>query len=118
MDERDVARLLRELPRTRASAGFAARVGNRIAAGSPRRRRGRLAVPALAAAAVFAVVAGIRIGAVRRDRELQRETRALAREIDEMKRALPSPLVEVGGEDGARYVVDLRRLPGRREGVL
>jgi hypothetical protein len=128
MDERDVAELLRSLPRARAGEGFTDAVRERIRGGSPRRHLGkrgdprrdrrRIVLPALVAAGAFAVVAGLRLDALRRDREIRRETRALAREIEEMKRTLPSPLVEVSGENGARYVVDLRRLPGRRDGVL
>ena len=116
MDERDVSELLRDLPRLRAGAGFPAAVRNRLRRVPPLRRGIRIAVPAVAAAAAFAFV--LRLDARRKDRELRQETRALAREIEEMKRTLPSPLVEVGGENGARYVVDLRRLPGRRGGVL
>jgi hypothetical protein len=118
MDERDVTELLRDLPRLRASERFTETVRERVRGGPPRRDSRRIVLPALAAAAAFAVVAGVRLDSLRRDRELRRETHALAREIEEMKRTLPSPLVEVGGEDGARYVVDLRRLPGRRDGVL
>jgi len=118
MDERDVTELLRDLPRARAGEGFTEAVRQRIRGGSPRPDRPRIVAAALAAAAAFALVAGLRLDALRRDREIRRETRALAREIEEMKRTLPSPLVEVGGENGARYVVDLRRLPGRRDGVL
>jgi len=118
MDERDVTALLRGLPRAAASEGFTDAVRGRIRGGPPRRSFRRVVLPALAAAAAFALVAGLRLDAVRRDREIRRETRALAREIEEMKRTLASPLVEVSGENGARYVVDLRRLPGRRDGVL
>jgi hypothetical protein len=127
MDERDVAELLRSLPRARAGEGFTDAVRGRIRGGSSRRHLGkrgdprdrrRIVLPALVAAGAFAVVAGLRFDALRRDREIRRETRALAREIEEMKRTLPSPLVEVSGENGTRYVVDLRRLPGRRDGVL
>ena len=118
MDEREVREVLRELPRVRPSAGFASRVAGRIRSNRAPRRGARVFLPAVAAAAAFAFAAGIRIEAVRKDRAIRRETRALAREIREMKRTLPSPVIELGEENGVRYVIDLRRLPGRRDGVL
>jgi hypothetical protein len=35
-----------------------------------------------------------------------------------MKRALPSPVIDLGKKDGVRYVLDLRRVPAPRGGVL
>ena len=117
MDERDVREALRELPRQRASAGFSARVRRRIRDARPRPRRSAL-VPIAAAAAAAALVAAVRVDTVRRERALRRETRELAREIEEMKRTLPSPFVDLGERDGVRYVIDLRRAPGRPGGTL
>jgi hypothetical protein len=117
MDEADVREALKDLPRLTASAGFAAGVRRRIH-GAPPRTRGRMLLPVAAVAAAFAFAGVVRLDAVRRERALRRETRALAREIEEMKRTLPSPVVEVGERDGVRYVIDLRRPPGRRSGTL
>jgi hypothetical protein len=117
MDDRDLGDLLRELPRVRAGADFDARVLRRIRGGRPAPRWVRALLPALAAAGAIVFAAALRRQETRRE-AVREETRALARELDEMKRALPSPVVDVGGEDGVRYVIDLRRLPGRRGGVL
>ena len=117
MDEADVRDALKDLPRYTASAGFAAGVRRRIRSVPPR-RRSRALLPLAAAAAAFAFAGALRLDAVRRERALRQETRALAREIEEMKRTLPSPVVEVGERDGIRYVIDLRRPPGRRSGTL
>ena len=116
MDEADVRDALKDLPRYAASAGFAAGVRRRIRGVPP--RRSRLLLPLAAAASAFAFAGALRLEAVRRERALRRETGALVREIEEMKRTLPSPYVEVGERDGVRYVIDLRRPPGRRSGTL
>ena len=118
MDDGDIGDLLRELPRVRAGADFDARVLRRLRAGrrpAPRWRRALLPAIAAAGAVVFAAV--LRREETRRE-AVRQETRALARELDEMKQALPSPVVDVGEENGVRYVIDLRRFPGRRDGVL
>ena len=117
MDERDVADVLRDLPRVGPSEGFAERVLRKARAGGGRRPDGWRA-PVLVAAATAAAlgIAGERRH--RRERALRDETRSIARELEGMKRTLPSPVIDLGRKDGVRYVLDLRRVPAPRGGIL
>ena len=117
MDERDVTDALRDLPRVGPSEGFSERVLRKARTGS-RRRPDRWRAPVLIAAAAVAAlgIAGERRH--RRERAIRDETRSIARELEGMKRTLPSPVIDLGKKDGVRYVLDLRRVPAPRGGIL
>lgn len=121
MNERDLDRALRSLPRTRARPGFTRDVLDRLdhpaTVSTPPIRWSRFALAVgAAAAAVIAVVL------VTRDAhetsperrlldELQAEHASIAREIDRL-RVEPSfdPVLYLGGDDTVAYVVELDSL--------
>jgi hypothetical protein len=118
VDERELKEALRDLPRIVPSGPFADSVLRRIREDAreakPRPWRGPLLIAAVAIAA-----AGVARERERRQaRALENETRAIAREIEGMKRTLPSPMIDLGQRDGVRYVLDLRRVPAARGGIL
>jgi hypothetical protein len=119
MEDRDVEGALRELPRLGAAEDFSRRVLDRIhrkeeAPGRGRRRAIALMLAVAAAGGAWQV----RRIEQRRAEAVRIETRAIAREIERMKNAIPSPVIDLGREGNVRYVVDLRRIPGSRSGVL
>lgn len=118
MDERELKEALRDLPRIVPSGHLSNSVLRRIRS-ETREAKGRFwRAPALVAAVALAA-AGIAKDRERRQaRVLQDETRALAREIEGMRRTLPSPMIDLGKRDGVRYVLDLRRVPASRGGIL
>ena len=119
MEDHNLGRLLRELPREQARAGFTARVlANLDAKPEPRTRRTPRMV--LATAALVAAVASAGILQLRADRheelrkaearkvlqELRSEHESLEREL----RTLSDPVVYVGGNEDVDLVVDLSRV--------
>lgn len=130
MEDHDVGRLLRELPRESARPGFTQRVLARLeepaqSAAVPGWREGRgwrlrLAMAATSAAALLVVVSA---GAVRHEqsreaertaeaRRLLQEIRAEHDRIEQELRALSEPpVVYVGGDEEVDLVVDLDRVP-------
>lgn len=117
MDERDVAGVLRDLPRIGPGDGFSERVLRKARTGG-RTGSGGWRAPVLIAAAAASVLGIAGEQRRRRERALRDETRSIARELEGMKRALPSPVIDLGKKDGVRYVLDLRRVPAPRGGVL
>jgi len=118
VDERDVAEVLRDLPRIGPSDGFSERVLRKARSGGRTPRAGRWRAPVLIAAAAVAALGIAGEQRRRRERALRDETRSIARELEGMKRALPSPMIDLGKKDGVRYVLDLRRVPAPRGGIL
>jgi len=118
MDENELIEMLRALPKTSPSAGFSDGVLRRIREGARPRRTIPWGASALLAAAVIAGAGFARERHRREARAIREETRAIAREIEGMKRTLPSPLIDLGEKDGVRYVFDLRRAPVPRGGTL
>ena len=120
MDEREVKEALRDLPRIAPSAQFSDSVLRRIRRDARETKTRPWRAP-LVFAAVALAVAGIareRERERRQARALRDETRAIAREIEGMRRTLPSPMIDLGKSDGVRYVLDLRRVPASRGGIL
>ena len=118
MDENELIEALRALPRTSPSAAFSDGVLRRIREGARPRRSVPWRASALLAAAAVAGAGWVREHHRQEARALREETRAIAREIEGMKRTLPSPLIDLGEKDGIRYVFDLRRPPVSRGGTL
>jgi hypothetical protein len=127
MEDQNLGRLLRELPREKARPGFTTRVLARLDAVSERReRRGlpRAWRPRLAAAFTVLVVASGAAGLVRyeqreaqraarvaRARQLLRELRAEHGQIKRELESLPAPpVVYLGGNEDMDLVVDLRQV--------
>ncbi len=109
----DIDRLLRQLPRSRASTGFAPRV---LAAARPGHAPRRPAVAWIAAAAV-AVALALAVwlrpppAAPPADRQqLLAEQQELMRELEQLKAALrqpTGPVVYLGGDERVDLVLDL-----------
>jgi len=118
MDENELIEALRALPKTSPSAAFSDGVLRRIQEDARRKRSVPWGASALLAAAVVAATGLARERHRREARAIREETRAIAREIEGMKRTLPSPLIDLGEKDGVRYVFDLRRAPVSRGGTL
>ena len=118
MDERELTEAIRELPRVGPGDGFTEAVLRRARAGGPEPRFRPWRSSLLIAAAAVVALGVAREQRRRQERELRDEARSIARELEGMKRALPSPVIDLGGKDGVRYVLDLRRVPAARGGVL
>ena len=117
MDERELIEALRDLPRIVPGHDFSDAVLRRLRRDRDTKSRSWRTPVLIAAAAVAAV--GIATERERRQtRALRDETRAIARELEGMKRTLPSPVIDLGRTDGVRYVLDLRRVPASRGGIL
>ena len=118
MDERELKEALRDLPRIVPSGQFSDSVLRRV------RRDSRETKPRAWRAPLLIAAVAIAAGGIARERErrqaraIQEETRAIAREIEGMRRTLPSPMIDLGERDGVRYVLDLRRVPASRGGIL
>lgn len=130
MEEDTVSRLVRELPRHKASAHFTAGVLRRLRE-EPRRRRGPVPRLALAAAAVAAVAAGLlgahqlaeergreraRQEALHRLEALEVRTVELKNEIRSLERLArdAQPVVYLGSTPSVDVVVDLGRMAPAR----
>ena len=120
MDDLELREALRELPRVSPPTNFTETVLSRLrAARSSRRPAPVWLAPVLVAAAVLVAGVGLRRAErLRRAQSIRDETRSISREVDALKRTLPSPVIDLGEKDGVRYVLDLRRLPGYRGGTL
>lgn len=116
--ERELERLLAELPRVSASPGFSRRVLAELEApaASPGRRGWRLA--AAAGAAAIALAAGLWLlpratpgPPLAETRALEQEHRLLMQELEALKASLrddePAPVLYLGGTEGLDLVLDL-----------
>ncbi|RMH22539.1 MAG: hypothetical protein D6696_03065 [Acidobacteria bacterium] len=123
-DDRWLDRILRDLPRQRASSDFTARVMRRLetpASGPPRRSWRWLAA---AAGLVLVLAASWGVAQQRASRQaraeleaLRAEHRALRAELEELRQleAAARGVVYLGSTDDADWVLDLRRLARRLE---
>ena len=118
MDDNELIDALRALPRTSPSAAFSEGVLRRIREGARPRRSVPWGASAVVAAVVVAGAGWARERHRRETKAIREETREIAREIEGMKRTLPSPMIDLGEKDGVRYVFDLRRAPVPRGGTL
>jgi len=118
VDERELKEALRELPRIVPGDRFSDSVLRRIRRETREKKPRAWRAPLLTAAVVIAAAGIARERQRRHARALEDETRAIAREIEGMKRTLPSPMIDLGQRDGVRYVLDLRRVPASRGGIL
>jgi hypothetical protein len=124
MNDEDLSRLLRELPREEPSFDFTRRVLEKLDARSLRFRRSRGAVLAWAAAALLGVLLSQgylreryqRSRAAARVRELRDEYRELQTELEKLRTLTRElePVLPLGGTDELEFVFDLRELA--REG--
>ena len=124
----DVGRLLRELPRQRASSGFTDRVMNAVSEDVTAPPRWRLPLVAAAAGLLVGtlVVGGShlvkpRAGAVQVERveELKNEFLELKGELEKLRSlaAELEPVLELGGTEDVDFVIDLQELADRGPGV-
>ena len=129
MEDHDVGRLLRELPRETARSGFTQRVLARLdepaqSAAVPGWREGRgwrfrLAMAATTTALLAVVSAGVIRHEQSREAERTAEARRLLQEIraehdrieQELRALSEPPVVYVGGDEEVDLVVDLDRVP-------
>lgn len=126
MEDHDVGRLLRELPRETARPGFTQRVLARLdepaqsaALSEGRGWRFRLAMAATTAALLVVVSAGVVRHEQSREAERTAEARRLLQEIraehdrieQELRALSEPPLVYVGGDEEVDLVVDLNKVP-------
>ena len=118
MDERELKEALRDLPRIVPSGRFSDSVLRRIREDGRELKSRAWRAPVLIAAAALAAAGIARERERRQARALRDETRAIAQEIEGMRRTLPSPMIDLGKRDGVRYVLDLRRVPASRGGIL
>jgi len=119
VDDLELREALGELPRVSPSGDFTETVLRRLRPGSRSRRPAPVwLAPALAAAVLVAGIGVRRAERQRRVLSIRDETRSIAREVNALKKTLPSPVIDLGEKDGVRYVLDLRRLPGYRGGTL
>jgi hypothetical protein len=125
MNDEDVSRLLRELPREEPSFDFTRRVLAKLDARSRSGSRSRGVVLAWAAAALLGVILSQgyvrewyqRSRAAARVRELRDEYRELQTELEKLRTLTRElePVLPLGGTDDVEFVFDLREL-ARREG--
>lgn len=125
MDDQRLGRLLRELPEERAGAGFTARVLERLDRPDMERYavawRPRLAMPAIAMAALVALAISVGLSKVRHEpappdraevrqilEELRTEQERLEQDFEAMRAAAPEgPVLYLGGNEEIDLVVDL-----------
>jgi hypothetical protein len=122
MEDHDLGRILRELPREHAREGFTARVLADLddAPGRPAVsaiwRRPRLVFATAALVAVMASAGVLQYRADQRHEEARRLLRELRSEHDSLKHELESlstpPVVYIGGNEQVDLVVDLSRVQG------
>lgn len=125
--DRELDRLLSELPRTAASPGFSRRVLADLDA-APRPRRGSRWLLALAGAAALAAGlwliprAAPRQQTLAESRALEQEHRLLVEELEALKASLhdssEAPVLYLGGTEGLDVVLDLEPVwPGAAAGA-
>ncbi len=125
MKDEDIEKLLRSLPRQRASAEFTPRLLKRLATPSSQSTTAWLrARPLLAGAAALLLLGTLTAGmrhwyelreraeAAQRIETLRSEYEALERELDELRSlaAASQPVVELGGTESVDILLDLRTL--------
>jgi hypothetical protein len=120
MEDQDVGRLLRELPRERAREGFTARVLASLDTPVTRRTwwQPRLVLAAAALAAVLASAGVLQVRSERQEEMRKAEARRILQELrsehESLKQELQSlsepPVVYVGGNEDVDLVVDLSRV--------
>jgi hypothetical protein len=120
MNDEDLGRLLRDLPRAEPSFDFTARVLSRLESDSPRSRRNR----AVAFVSVGAALLGVflsqgylreryqRSRAAARVQELRDEYRELQTELEKLEKLTREiePVLDLGGTENVEFVFDLREL--------
>jgi hypothetical protein len=126
MNDEDLSRLLRELPREEPSFDFTNRVLARVDGVSGRKPRKRAAALALAGAALLGAVLSQgyvreryqRSQAAARVRELRHEYRELQSELEKIRTLTRElePVLDLGGTQDVEFVFDLRHLARQREG--
>jgi hypothetical protein len=120
MNEDQLSKALRSLPRQRASSDFRAAVLRRLdEETTPRPSRRPLLVAVATGVAVAVTVGVVEVGQVRRERlaetqrveALRQEYQALERDLDDLRRvaAEARPVLGIEGDD-ADFFVDLRSL--------
>ena len=118
LSDRELDRLLADLPRQAASAGFSRRVLDRLDAPPPRRRARRAWLLAAAAAAASALAVGVWLAPrpaaeppLAETRALQAQHRQLMEELTALKASLrdapAAPVIYVGGNEQLDLVLDL-----------
>jgi len=125
MNDEDLSRLLREMPREEPSFDFTRSVLAKVDARSRSGRRSRGAVVAWVGAALLGVFLSQgylreryqRSRAAARVRELRDEYRELQTELEKLRTLTRElePVLPLGGTDDVEFVFDLREL-ARREG--
>lgn len=128
MNDEDLSRLLRELPREEPSFDFTKRVLAKVDARARSGRRSRGTVIAWAGAALLGAFLSQgylreryeRSRAAARVRELRDEYRELQTELEKLRTLTRElePVLELGGTDDVEFVFDLRELArGESEGL-
>jgi len=120
MNDEDVSRLLRELPREEPSFDFTARVLAKVDSRSGGGRRNRASALAWLGAALLGVFLSQgylreryhRSKAAARVRELRDEYRELQTELEKIRRLTRElePVLDLGGTEDVEFVFDLREL--------
>jgi hypothetical protein len=125
MNDEDLSRILRELPREEPSFDFTNRVLARVGGLSTRKLRKRAATLALLGAAVLGAV--LSQGYIRekyqqsqaaaRVRELRDEYRELQSELEKIRSLTRElePVLDLGGTQDVEFVFDLRHLVRQRD---
>jgi hypothetical protein len=119
LEDHDLKKMLRELPRERARDGFTARVLAQVDARpavSAMWRRPRLVFATAALVAVMASAGILQYRQDQRQEEARRVLRELRSEHESLKQEFESlsapPVVYVGGNEQVDLVVDLSRVQG------
>jgi hypothetical protein len=125
MNDEDLSRLLRELPREEPSFDFTNRVLARVDGVSAREPRKRSATFVLVGAALLGAVLSQgylreryqRSQAAARVRELRDEYRELQNELEKIRTLTRElePVLDLGGTKDVEFVFDLRHLNKQRE---
>ncbi len=120
MNDEDLGRLLRELPRAEPSFDFTARVLSRLPSRPPAARRRSPSTLVWVGAALLAIVVSHgylreryeRSRAAARVRELRDEYRELQTELEKLKALTREfePVLDLGGTEDVEFVFDLREL--------
>jgi hypothetical protein len=120
MNDEDVSRLLRELPREEPSFDFTARVLAKVDSRSRSGRRNRASTFAWVGAALLGVFLSQgylreryqRSQAAARVRELRDEYRELQRELEKLRTLTRElePVLDLGGTEDVEFVFDLKEL--------
>ena len=128
MNDEDVSRLLRELPREEPSFDFTARVLAKVDSSSRSGRRNRASTLAWVGVALLGVVVSQgyfreryqRSKAAARVRELRDEYRELQTELEKLRTLTRElePVLNLGGTEDVDFVFDLRELARREAAVF